>query len=126
MVWVRRWLERALDDLDTAQLLYENYHPKKLEASCYHCQQAVEKALKAYLNLKEYDFPYTHDCRKLCILCADFNEQFYSYTDDCVDITPFATQARYPANDEITEAETKATLRKAERIVNLCASLINI
>ena len=122
--WARRWMKRAMDDFEAAQYLYENFHPKKLEIICYQCQQAAEKALKAYLVMQEYDFPYTHDCRKLCVLCSNFNEAFNDYISDCTDLTPYATQARYPDNDEITEEETKSALLKAERVVNFCASLI--
>ena len=122
--WVRKWLDRALDDLESAQHLYEYYHPKKLEISCYQCQQAVEKALKAYLTQMDYTFPFTHDCLKLCALCADYNDGFNEHLTDCARLTPYATQARYPDNDEITEEETLSALRKAERIVDFCASLI--
>ena len=65
--WVRKWLDRAQDDLESAQHLYSNYHPKKLEIICYLCQQATEKVLKAYLTQKDFAFPFTHDCRKLCL-----------------------------------------------------------
>jgi HEPN domain-containing protein len=122
--WVRKWLDRALDDMESAQHLYAYYRPKKLEISCYQCQQAAEKALKAYLTQADCAFPFTHDCRQLCMLCAGYEDGFNEYLTDCARLTPYATQARYPDNDEITEAETQAALRKAERIVTFCSSLI--
>ena len=122
--WVHRWLVRAQDDLDTAKHLYSNYHPKKLEIICYLCQQTTEKALKAYMTQNDFAFPFTHDCRKLCLLCAEQENSFREFVDDCVDLTPYATQARYPDDDEITEEETASALRKAERIVSFCAKLI--
>ena len=123
-VWVQRWLEFAQDDLLAAKRLFNDYHPKMLEASCYHCQQAAEKALKAYLVLQEYEFPYVHDCRKLCLHCADYDGAFVEYVDDCADLSPYATRARYPQEDEMDEPEVKTALRKAERIVSFCAGLI--
>ena len=122
--WVHKWLDRAQNDLLAAKRLFFDYHPKMLEISCYQCQQAVEKALKAYLTHMDFAFPFTHDCRKLCLLCAECENSFHKFVDDCVDLTPYATQARYPDDDGITEEETASALRKAERIVNFCAELI--
>lgn len=122
--WVQRWLERALDDLDTAQLLYTNYHPRKLEASCYHCQQSAEKALKAYLTHVGHSFKFTHDLLELCVVCGTFDEGFRNLEGDCADISHYAADARYPNKNEIDEAETRTALRKAERIVSFCAGLI--
>jgi HEPN domain-containing protein len=122
--WVQQWLERALDDLDTAQLLYNNYRPRKLEVSCYQCQQAAEKALKAYLTHMRHSFKFTHDLLELCVVCGSFDEGFRDLEEDCSDISHYATDARYPNKNEIDEAETKTALRKAERIVRFCAGLI--
>jgi len=122
--WVQRWLERAQDDLLAAKRLFNDYHPKMLEISCYQCQQAAEKALKAYLTFKEHSFKFTHDLLELCIVCSTFNTGFHDLEGDCSDISHYATDARYPNKNEIDEAETEKTLQKAERIVTFCASLI--
>jgi len=124
VAWVLKWLKRAENDLLTGRRLLTDFHPKQLEISCYQCQQAAEKALKAYLVMQERAFPYVHDCRKLCLLCAEYDDAFNEYTGDCADLTPYATRARYPQDDEMDEPEVQAALRKAERIVNFCASLI--
>ena len=42
----RRWFEDALEDLRVAELLSETGH---YAASCFHSQQAAEKAVKALL-----------------------------------------------------------------------------
>jgi len=110
--------------MDTAQLLFNNYRPRKLEVSCYQCQQAAEKALKAYLIFKNHSFKFTHDLLELCVVCATFDTGFHDLEEDCSDISHYATDARYPNKNEIDEAETKIALRKAERIVNFCANLI--
>lgn len=47
----RQWLDMAQTDLGVAKHLEANYYPKPLEIICYHCQQAVEKGIKA-LNCK--------------------------------------------------------------------------
>ena len=42
------WLEFANADLETASFLYDKQYPRQLEIICYHCQQAGEKAIKAF------------------------------------------------------------------------------
>ncbi|MBN2050303.1 MAG: HEPN domain-containing protein [Spirochaetales bacterium] len=39
--------------------------PGPLEIICFHCQQAAEKALKAYLAYNEIRPPKTHDLDEL-------------------------------------------------------------
>jgi len=119
-----KFLARAQDDLLVARHVFEDLHPKKMEISCYQSQQAGEKALKAYLLFKQQEPPFTHNLGLLCRLCADIDDAFDAFADDCTDLTPYATQARYPGNKEFTEEETESALRKAERIVQFCA--INI
>jgi HEPN domain-containing protein len=41
-----------------------------LDVACFHCQQAVEKSLKAFLIFHGVAFPFTHDLGKLMPLCA--------------------------------------------------------
>jgi HEPN domain-containing protein len=46
---VDEWFAFASDDLFTAHHMFEDVYPKRLVISCYHSQQAAEKALKGYL-----------------------------------------------------------------------------
>ena len=39
----------AQTDFGVAKHLEANYYPKPLEIICYHCQQAVEKGIKALI-----------------------------------------------------------------------------
>jgi HEPN domain-containing protein len=107
-----------------ARYALEDIHPKQLEICCYECQQAVEKALKAYLVYMDDSFPHIHDCRKLCFRCAEYDERFNDYADDCADITPYATRARYPDDEEMDEPEAQSALRKAGRVLAFCSELL--
>ena len=104
--------------------MFETTHPKQVFIACYHCQQAAEKALKAYLIHKNTRFERTHDLLVLQGQCLDHDERFDDLLADCSILTPYVTQARYPNTEEITEDETAAALLKAERVVALCESLI--
>jgi hypothetical protein len=52
---VKEWLQKAKQDLLAAKVLLEHV-PPVLEPACFHCQQAVEKILKAFLVWKSIPF----------------------------------------------------------------------
>ena len=65
---VREWLQNAKDDLFSAQILIE-HDPPVLDTACFHCQQAVEKSLKAFLVWKAVYFEKVHSLPYLLDLC---------------------------------------------------------
>jgi HEPN domain-containing protein len=66
---VAAWLEKAQEDLAVARLLIRE-EKRLLGAGVYHCQQAGEKALKAWLTSSSILFPKTHDLEVLLNLGA--------------------------------------------------------
>jgi len=79
--------------------------------------------LKAYIIRNGEVPPYTHDLGALCRISTKYSANFSAIANDCLDIAPYAVQARYPNNLEIEEAETQLALRKAGRIVEFCKSM---
>jgi len=68
---LREWFRLADQDLAYAKhgLLM---HPLPLEAICFHCQQAAEKYLKAYLvSAGVTEPPKSYDLLRLCELCSE-------------------------------------------------------
>ena len=64
------WLRFASDDLAAARLLLaEDELPPRL--SCFHAQQAAEKAIKAHLVHAGIAFRWTHDLVVLAALLPD-------------------------------------------------------
>jgi len=61
------WLAKASDDLECATVLAAFGHEAK---ALYHCQQATEKALKAFLTWHDQPFRKTHNLRELGDACA--------------------------------------------------------
>ena len=47
--FVMPWIEKAENDILTSRFLAETMHPAPAEIICFHCQQAAEKYLKAFL-----------------------------------------------------------------------------
>jgi len=115
---VKEWLLIAYEDHDTAQYLFENKHPKPYMIICYHCQQSVEKSLKAFLCASGNDVPKTHELGLLCRRCSAMDESFADYCADCEELAIYATNTRYPSRIEIDEAHAKRALRQAITIYN--------
>lgn len=113
---VDEWLLIAYDDLDTARFLFEHKHPKPLEIICYHCQQSVEKSLKAFLVSCGAEAPKLHDCGKICGMCIVQDSAFEPFHSDCIELSLYATNTRYPSRMEMEEHHAAAALKKAAAI----------
>ena len=121
---VSEWLEIAYDDYDTAQYLYDNKYNKPLEIICYHCQQSAEKSLKAYLCSRGIEVPKTHEVGLLCHRCAEFNDSFSEFFEDCDEIEIYATLTRYPSRIDIEDSHAQKALQQAQSIYTFVSELI--
>jgi HEPN domain-containing protein len=67
----------------------------------FHAQQAVEKALKAWLMLLGVSYPYTHSLDTLLGLLEDeIGVARVAQFRDLDFLSPFAVQFRYSTNDD--------------------------
>ena len=57
------WLRKADSDLANAELCLAA--ERSLDTACFHCQQAAEKSLKAYLIANNAKCPFIHDLKRL-------------------------------------------------------------
>ncbi len=80
------------------------------EIIAFHCQQVVEKYLKALLARQQVEFPKTHDIRKLLALVAEVHPDLAESLDDADVLTPFGVEIRYPgdAPEVLPGGETEA------------------
>jgi len=122
---VDEWLKFAQDDFDAANFLL-NFHPLKLEIICFHCQQSAEKDLKAFLISRKVDFPKIHDLKELCTLCEENNNSFDDIKKECIRLTKYATQPRYPFALEITEDDMHLAISDAEKVKEFVKGVINV
>lgn len=85
---------------------------------CFHCQQAVEKCLKAFLVRHDQDVPRTHDLPHLIAMCAAHRPDLAGIEDDARTLTDYAVETRY-ADDwrDIPVAEAREAMDTAERLV---------
>jgi HEPN domain-containing protein len=92
---VQRWVEKAENDLITAEHTLKLGENCPYDTVCFHAQQCVEKYLKALLALKWVDFPKTHDLVELlAMLPSDL--QVVADAQELEEITPYAVEIRYP------------------------------
>ena len=116
-LYLRQWLIKAEHDIISAQVLL-NHQPMVLDVACFHCQQAVEKYLKAFLISRGKSIQKTHDVDKLLVECIELDEDFNSF--DLKNLELFAVEARYPDNFLIPELpEAKEYLSIAEEVKKL-------
>lgn len=108
------WLAKAESDLAAADAcLNANV---AFDATCFHCQQAAEKFLKAWLVRQELPFPFVHDLEKLLDLCLPSDASFESLRSQARMLTPFAVQIRYPAESWPTRADADLALEAAQAV----------
>jgi HEPN domain-containing protein len=90
----REWFVAADNDLVAVSRLLQD--PPLTALAAFHCQQAVEKALKGYLMWHDAPFRKTHNLLQLVEQCSSHDESFNQLKEIAELLTPYATEARYP------------------------------
>ena len=108
------WLRKAESDFSNAELCVNN--STALDTACFHCQQAAEKSLKAWLIRRDQNFPLTHDLKELVGLCAMHEPQFGDLVGDAEALNPYAVKGRYAADFWPSIDDAQAALEQARRI----------
>jgi len=113
---VRQWVQRAEEDMRTAQHILTMRRDCPYGTACFHAQQATEKYVKALLTSLSIDFPKTHDIGELLALLpptvalpqSDIQQET---------LTRYATVTRYPGDwAPITRREAEEAVQAAEMI----------
>jgi len=124
---VLRWLQKAESDIKVVKYVLEMDEPPT-DAICFHCQQAIEKYLKAFLTYHNVRVKKTHDLGILLEMCLEIDKEFESMDiDKIASLTPFAVELRYP--DEIytpTINECKDSLKLALTVKEIVLKKLNI
>jgi HEPN domain-containing protein len=111
------WLQKANRDLLSARILLSNETPVP-DTACFHCLQAVEKTLKAFLIFHSIRFDRVHNLSYLMKLCEEQNPEFALFREISEELTPFAVEIRYPgAIIELPVNEAKRVLMMTEKLL---------
>jgi len=90
------WLDKAGEDVVAAWLLVNN--DLCYNAAAFHCQQAVEKALKAYILIKSAALVDGHNLPWLCKKAMRYHPVFRNWMDECTALSHCYIETRYPAD----------------------------
>jgi HEPN domain-containing protein len=121
---VIEWLTKAERDLMAAAILID-HEPPVLDAACFHCQQAVEKTLKAFLVWQAVPFEKVHNLAYLLDLCASKEAGFASLREQAESLTPYAVEARYPGELlNVARAEAADALESARSVWSFIGGLL--
>ena len=91
----KEWFKKAENDLLAAKIILQSESDLlPLDTVCFHCQQATEKFLKAFLIYHGVSFPYTHLLESLIDQCKEIDGDFGDL-DYVNELTPYAVEIRY-------------------------------
>ena len=117
---IQAWLLKSAHDLQTAQIV-ASHLPDFDDTIAFHCQQSIEKALKAYLVYLEIEFKPVHDLGYLLNLVGTKDDSLDPYYDKVDRVSRFAVQIRYP---EQVISLTKEQIREAIELAILIFELV--
>ena len=116
------WLAKADEDYSVAAGLVRR---RKIpaDAVCFHCQQAAEKYLKAFLQEHGIRFGRTHDLEAILRLCLPQGAQLGKLSKDARLLSDYAVRYRYPGMNA-TKAQARRAIDAAKRVRKAVLSLL--
>jgi HEPN domain-containing protein len=111
------WIAKADDDFVAASSL----DPERLPGVvCFHCQQCIEKYLKAALVRHGRPTHRTHNLAVLGDMAAEDDQEFASLNEGYLALNPYSVVVRYPgvtiaSEDAVRALEITRRLRRQLR-----------
>ncbi|MBI4406167.1 MAG: HEPN domain-containing protein [Deltaproteobacteria bacterium] len=113
---IKEWLQKSAQDLLAGEHLLKQ-KPILTEPVCFFTQQAIEKALKAFLIWKGIRPKKTHDLRELSSHVLQFDLSFRPLLHQVESLSRFAVTIRYPGEDDPpTIREARGNLKLARKV----------
>mgnify|MGYP001566342909 CR=1 FL=1 len=115
------WLFFAQSDLDGARSLADDsiYH-----IACFHCQQAVEKALKVYILSTGKIPPKVHTLQELAEGVTETLREIEQFRPQLIILDTFYIPTRYPDALPGSLPEGLPTKQDAEEAINIAEKLL--
>jgi HEPN domain-containing protein len=101
---IKQWIIKGDHDLGTAKITYMHV-PEFLDTVTFHCQQAVEKYLKAYLIFLSIPFRFSHDLVYLLELILQKDMGLEGSYEVISELQGYAIEIRYPDETIFLSAE---------------------
>jgi len=121
---VNTWIGKADHDLGSAKLIFLHI-PDYFDTIAFHCQQAVEKYIKASLIHMGIEFQRSHDLPYLLEMLSGQVEIRSETFDKAILLNGFSVEIRYP--DQIihlTKYELESAISIADDFRQLAALII--
>ena len=113
---VRQWVERAEEDLLTAEHTLTLGKRCPFPIVCFHAQQCAEKYMKALLTRHSVLFSKTHDLTELLLLVPKEVGLEITVSDVAV-LNRYAVETRYPGNWEpMTQADAEEAVALTRKV----------
>ena len=92
----------------------------------FHCQQAMEKSLKAFLLYKTHHLLDGHNLTWLCKQAAMLDSEFTDWIGKSTQLNRFYIETRYPADIpfDITRDFAETVLNDTEQLVDVVCERI--
>jgi HEPN domain-containing protein len=90
---VEEWILKAEEDYKSVIRMNPMETPNVI---CFHCQQCIEKYLKAFLVANGETPPITHNLIRLNNLAEKYEKSFEEIYDLLEELNPYSVLIRYP------------------------------
>ncbi len=100
---IKQLYGKAEKDILSAEIIIEA-NPLLYDIAAFHCQQAAEKYLKAFLIMHQTQPPKTHNIELLLNLCMSFDESFKDLKF-AETLTDYSVATRYIDSFEVDSKE---------------------
>lgn len=123
---IKEWIEKADHDLGSAKIIYLHL-PDYFDTIAFHCQQAVEKYLKALLTFHHIDFLRSHDLIYLLDLLSVKIEIDDSRFKNAFALNDFSVQIRYPNKIiKLSKEEIETAIEISQEFRSFVVKIIGI
>lgn len=120
---IKQWIDKANEDLLVVQKLTE-FDIVATSAVCFHCQQAAEKHLKAFLIYHDIEIKRTHSIEYLLAECGEIDIVFDNIEPK--NLSDFGVAIRYPGESySPSDSEVLEYSSIAKKIKDIVEEKIN-
>ncbi|MFQ5680801.1 MAG: HEPN domain-containing protein [Candidatus Omnitrophota bacterium] len=120
---IKEWLKKGEKDLLTATHELSFGKEAVTENVCFHCQQAVEKFIKAYMMFLDIEVAKTHEIGELITKCQEKDAEIAEFKEIADRLTDYAVEVRYPEMPEVPALEEA---REAVKVAKSIREFIGI
>jgi HEPN domain-containing protein len=118
----KRWLAQAQQDLADARTLR---HARSYASSCFHAQQAAEKAAKGLLYAHGIRAIVSHSVTRLLSECAKSHASFAEFADAGKELDRHYIGSRYPDFYAEGAAHEYYTQEMADKCIRYATSILS-